>query len=405
MTKSGMHTFHLIILPIVLLCCAVGICGETEEQGTCTKDDGVDCGSTSSSLEVSPIITKLDGVEVGHVQDVILGGKTHQMTTLSMKPQVLEIKHFLTDEECDHVIRLAKKDGMFDSVTNTPTKSGSVKVMDMNQDTALSLREFILTIENSFDIYLDEDDMLKMYSELGMDRNGDTEISREELHGQDPKSVIDWLTDYVDKRPYKKSRMSRQAWLYPSKIHDKILDEIQERVVSLVGLPRILIDKNDEFQVVQYGPKGHYHAHWDSGSWAEKYPCCHHVKSGARCKSCRFMTVLLYLNEVEGGGATAFPIANNETFDENSFRMSGKINLHRHCEDANLVVPAEKGKAIIWYNHHLDPTTGWVGEMDSFTLHGGCGVTSGHKWIANKWILVSDKRDKDLDPNFRPNRT
>ncbi|CAH1243642.1 P4HTM [Branchiostoma lanceolatum] len=397
--------FHVIVHATALLCCTVGICGETEELGTCAKDDGVDCGS--QSLEVTPVITKLDGVEVGHVQDVILGGKTHQMTTLSMKPQVLEIKHFLTDEECDHMIRLAEKDGMFDSVTNTPTKSTNVKIMDMNRDTVLNLREFILTIENSFDIYLDEDDMLKMYSDLGMDTNSDTDISREELHSQDPKSVIDWLTEYVAKRPHKKSRMSRQAWLYPSKIRDKVLDEIQERVISLVGLPRILMDKNDEFQVVQYGPKGHYHAHWDSGSWTESYPCCHHLKtgSGQRCKSCRFMTVLLYLNEVEGGGATAFPIANNETFDEHSFRMSGKINLHRHCEDANLVVPAEKGKAIIWYNHHLDPTTGWVGELDSFTLHGGCGVTSGHKWIANKWILVSDDRDKDLDPNFRPNRT
>ncbi|XP_019631409.1 PREDICTED: transmembrane prolyl 4-hydroxylase-like [Branchiostoma belcheri] len=402
MTKGGLHTARLVVL--VLVCCTARICGEVEEQGTCSKDDGVDCGS--QNLEVTPVITKLDGVEVGHVQDVILDGKTHQMKTLSMKPQVLEIQHFLTDDECDHVMRLAEKVGMFESVTNTPTKSRNVQIMDMNKDTVLSLREFILTIENSFDIYLDEGDMLKMYADLGMDHNADAEISREELYGQDPKSVAEWLEEYVTKLPHKKSRMSRQAWLYPSKVRDKVLDEIQERVVSLVGLPRILIDKNDEFQVVQYGPKGHYHAHWDSGSWAEKYPCCHHVKtgSGERCKSCRFMTVLLYLNKVDGGGATAFPIANNETFDEHSFRMSGKINLHQHCEDANLVVPAEKGKAIIWYNHHLDPTTGWVGELDSFTLHGGCGVTRGQKWIANKWILVSDEREKDMDPNYRPNR-
>ena len=35
------------------------------------------------------------------------------------------------------------------------------------------------------------------------------------------------------------------------------------------------------------------------------YVCCHR----------RYMTVLFYLNNVEGGGETAFPVANNDTLD------------------------------------------------------------------------------------------
>ena len=35
------------------------------------------------------------------------------------------------------------------------------------------------------------------------------------------------------------------------------------------------------------------------------YFCCHH----------RYMTILFYLNNVEGGGETAFPVANNDTLD------------------------------------------------------------------------------------------
>lgn len=31
---------------------------------------------------------------------------------------------------------------------------------------------------------------------------------------------------------------------------------------------------------------------------------------------------------------------------------------------------------------------GWVGEQDEYALHGGCVVTSGIKWVANKWINV-----------------
>ena len=30
----------------------------------------------------------------------------------------------------------------------------------------------------------------------------------------------------------------------------------------------------------------------------------------------RFMTILYYLNDVEDGGETAFPVADNETFDQ-----------------------------------------------------------------------------------------
>lgn len=31
---------------------------------------------------------------------------------------------------------------------------------------------------------------------------------------------------------------------------------------------------------------------------------------------------------------------------------------------------------------------GWVGEQDEYSLHGGCVVTSGTKWVANNWINV-----------------
>lgn len=36
---------------------------------------------------------------------------------------------------------------------------------------------------------------------------------------------------------------------------------------------------------------------------------------------------------------------------------------------------------------------GWVGEQDEYALHGGCVVTRGTKWIANKWI--------NIDPDYQ----
>lgn len=34
------------------------------------------------------------------------------------------------------------------------------------------------------------------------------------------------------------------------------------------------------------------------------------------------------------------------------------------------------------------PSAGWVGEQDEYSLHGGCMVTRGTKWVANNWINV-----------------
>lgn len=36
---------------------------------------------------------------------------------------------------------------------------------------------------------------------------------------------------------------------------------------------------------------------------------------------------------------------------------------------------------------------GWVGEQDEYALHGGCVVTRGTKWVANKWI--------NIDPDYQ----
>ena len=34
-----------------------------------------------------------------------------------------------------------------------------------------------------------------------------------------------------------------------------------------------------------------------------------------------------------------------------------------------------------------------MGEQDEYALHGGCVVTSGTKWVANKWI--------NIDPDYQ----
>lgn len=72
-------------------------------------------------------------------------------------------------------------------------------------------------------------------------------------------------------------------------------------------------------------------------------------------------------------------------------------NVGRNCYKSNLRVKPEKGKAILWYTHLVDEETGWLGESDPYSFHGGCDVVKGTKWIANSWISVSEDRTKDIE--------
>lgn len=83
------------------------------------------------------------------------------------------------------------------------------------------------------------------------------------------------------------------------------------------------------------------------------------------------------------------------------FRLNGMMNLNARCHQSNLRVQPQLGKAVIWYNHFINETTGWLGDVDPFTWHGGCPVTKGKKWIMNRWIAVSNDRELDLELSWQ----
>ena len=130
------------------------------------------------------------------------------------------------------------------------------------------------------------------------------------------------------------------------------------------------------------------------------------------------MTVLYYLNTVEEGGDTVFPLSNErnhrkrfndakrmnkdeiekdgdgelEKFKNVEWRMSGGNLPEVYCDENadNLKVKPKKGKALIWFNHLVNDETKWMGDQDVYSMHTGCPVTKGEKWIANHWIQVND---------------
>jgi len=102
---------------------------------------------------------------------------------------------------------------------------------------------------------------------------------------------------------------------------------------------------------------------------------------------------MTYMNNVEEGGETAFVIADNMTYDHQV--PAEQLNLSKHCQDANLLVRPSKGTALLWYNHYVDAESKFLGELDPFSLHGGCDVIKGEKWISNIWLPTSYEEHKE----------
>ena len=75
-------------------------------------------------------------------------------------------------------------------------------------------------------------------------------------------------------------------------------------------------------------------------------------------------------------------------------------NLSEFCHKANLVVRPKKGTAIMWYNNFIDPDSGLLGELDRYSIHGGCDVIKGEKWIANNWLTAPTKHSKHIKSSY-----
>ncbi|NWV38138.1 P4HA3 hydroxylase, partial [Grantiella picta] len=158
-----------------------------------------------------------------------------------------------------------------------------------------------------------------------------------------------WLQRSVvasgEKQQKAEYRISKSAWLKDTA--DPVVQALDRRIAAVTGLD-LRPPYAEYLQVVNYGLGGHYEPHFDHAT-STKSPL-YRMKSGNR-----IATVMIYLSAVEAGGSTAF--------------------IH-----ANFSVPVVKNAALFWWNLRRN------GNGDGDTLHAGCPVLAGDKWVANKWI-------------------
>ena len=130
---------------------------------------------------------------------------------------------------------------------------------------------------------------------------------------------------------------------------------LARRVAELIDVP---LSHAEALQVVKYGAGGEYKPHFD----AFPLDAARGRRAAVRGRTYagqRRVTAILYLNDVEKGGGTAF-----------------------HSETpAEFVVRPRRGSLFVFYNCFEDST-----DRHPMSLHAGLPVApGGTKWIANIW--------------------
>ena len=146
------------------------------------------------------------------------------------------------------------------------------------------------------------------------------------------------------------------TFTFLGKFQDRLVRTMETRAADLVGLPPSHVEP---IQIVSYRKGQHFDVHHDLGPWDPEVDVVEFIRSPTR-----LATLFVYVNTVENGGETEFPV----------------------CK---LKCKPTEGTAILWSNVRRNERGEWV--PDSRTIHRGCPVQSGRKIGMNVWIT-----DKNL---------
>jgi len=128
---------------------------------------------------------------------------------------------------------------------------------------------------------------------------------------------------------------------------DPFIDRLDRRISALMNWP---LEYGEGLQVVHYNVGGEFLSHFDFYPPKDPGSAAHFVLGGQRVA-----TLIVYLNDVEAGGETAF------------------------TETAMSFTP-RKGQALYfrYFNN--------IGQLDPMSQHSGQPVVAGEKWIVTKWM-------------------
>ena len=189
------------------------------------------------------------------------------------------------------------------------------------------------------------------------------------------KTVQHWLPDVEYAQLLTEPEELDTDWNYTLK--SEVLFHLTRRLEIATGLALQGKYSATNYQTTNYGLAGLCETHIDPHGYLEGTELSVD-RLGLKRSGDMMATIMGWIEDAPIGGATAF------------------INPYQE-----VTVWPTKGSAAFWFN--VDRK----GFRDRRTVHGGCPVLHGSKWILNKWVYYFDQVDKypcTLDPEekFKP---
>ncbi|MEO7917284.1 MAG: 2OG-Fe(II) oxygenase [Dokdonella sp.] len=154
------------------------------------------------------------------------------------------------------------------------------------------------------------------------------------------------INDPVTGQPLRHPNRTSWSMTFPAHDGDLWLRQLQKRLARLAGLP---FRHAECLAVLRYGIGEEYRPHRDYLRIEEREK----VTNGRPGQ--RMTTAFCYLNDVESGGETDFPILKSR-------------------------IAPKQGRVVLFDNVNSD------GSPDQSTLHAGLPVERGEKWLATMWF-------------------
>ncbi|KAG2493976.1 hypothetical protein HYH03_007903 [Edaphochlamys debaryana] len=156
---------------------------------------------------------------------------------------------------------------------------------------------------------------------------------------------------------------------------DVVVERVENRVAAWTQIPVV---HQEDTQILRYGIGQQYKVHADTLVDPEA--------------GVRVATVLIYLNEPEVGGETAFP---DSQWVDPSLATTHGANFSQ-CAQGHVAFAPKRGDALLFWSINPD------GQSEDFhASHTGCPVISGVKWTATKWIHAKPFRAGEMAPGRR----
>lgn len=254
--------------------------------------------------------------------------------------------------------------------------------------------------------------------QIDIDGDGEVNLTSEKFNAseKDMPSFEDTLKRIITQLSGRKVRTNSvffmPRWLKSGRVAVQQLQKVLQ-------LPDWMVESSQNLQVAHYQPGNHYGPHLDGMG--------------------RIITVFNYLNDVDEGGETVFPMAHVPITRQSLSNISltkecsasynccdprcravnssvcmaelhaatgpnatrGKMTVQelRKCllengtatwnlDEPGVRIKPRKGNTVVWWNFDRDTHGHTLESHESY--HCGCDVTRGEKWVANLWLTDYD---------------